>query len=135
VLVFLIISIIAAVFGFGGLAATASSIAEILWLKRSRTRGRPGDLLLPNHQSKAPSRKQASTGQIGGRSPSAGHAHDKRDQEDHQEYEEHARDVLGEARSRSNTVDKQQHRGPGEHDHRCGGGSGQKTDGPVVRAI
>jgi hypothetical protein len=46
-----------------------------------------------------------------------------------------ARDTLGEARPRSNTVDKQQHRGPGEHDHRCGGGSGQKTDGPVVRAI
>jgi hypothetical protein len=45
------------------------------------------------------------------------------------------RDALGEARPRSNTVDKQQHRGPGEHDHRCGGGSGQKTDGPVVRAI
>jgi hypothetical protein len=46
-----------------------------------------------------------------------------------------ARDALGEARPRSNTVDKQQHRGPGERDHRCGGGSGQKTDGPVVRAI
>ena len=64
---------------------------SVFWLKRSRTRGRPGDLLLPNHQSKAPSRKQASTSTVRSdrrRSPSAGHAHDKRDREDHQEYEE-----------------------------------------------
>src|SRR5690348_28267 len=58
---------------------------------RSAARGRPNNLLLPNHQSKAPFRKQASTSTVRSyrrRSPSAGHAHDKRDQEDHQEYEE-----------------------------------------------
>ena len=47
---------------------------SVFWLKRSRIRGRPGDLLLPNHQS----RKQASTSTVRSdrrRSPSAGHAH------------------------------------------------------------
>ena len=37
--------------------------------------------------------------------------------------------------ARSNAVNEQQYRYPGEHDHRCGGGSGQKAGGPIVRAI
>ena len=74
-----------------GQASPRASRAFGVLPKRSRTRGRPGNLLLPNHQSKAPSRKQASTSTVLSdrrRSPSAGHAQDKRDQEDHQEYEE-----------------------------------------------